>query len=93
MEVKGGAEKSLTGRWCSGRDELRDSRPGTTRRGQWNTFQVLGAIRVEMTWQKKDWHLLSIRMCSSLIVHQASTTFHPALVWVVVSGSCEVQIS
>ena len=47
IEAKGGVEKSLTGRWCAGRDELRDSRPGTTRRGQWNTFQILGAMRVE----------------------------------------------
>ena len=46
-EVKVGVEKSLTGRWCPGRDELGRFKTGTTKRGQWNTLQVLGAIRVE----------------------------------------------
>jgi hypothetical protein len=27
IEVKGGVEKSLTRRWCLGKDELEDSRP------------------------------------------------------------------
>jgi hypothetical protein len=46
IEVKGGVEKSLTGRWCSGRDELGDSRPALPERGQWNTLQVFGGMRV-----------------------------------------------
>jgi hypothetical protein len=47
IEVKGGVEKSLTGRWRPGRDELRDSRPALPERGQWNTLQVFGAMCVE----------------------------------------------
>lgn len=46
-EVKRGVEKSLTGRWCPGRDELRDSRPGTTRRRSVEHVPSLGAMRVE----------------------------------------------
>lgn len=92
-EVKGGVERSLTGRWCPGRDELRDSRPALPEEVSGTRSKFLGRCAWKMTWQKKDWHLLSIRICSSLIVHQASTTFHPALVRMVVSGSCEVQIS
>jgi hypothetical protein len=53
----------------------------------------LGVIRVEMTRQMIDWLLLSIKMYSSLLVPQTSTTFHAALVRVVVSGSLRSQIS
>jgi hypothetical protein len=84
-------EKSLTRRWCPGRDELRDSRPALPEEVSGTRSKVLGRCAWKMTWQRKEWHLLSIRICSSLIVHQTSTTFHPALVWVVVSGSREVK--
>ena len=49
-EVKVGVEKSLTGRWCPGRDELGRFKTGTTKRGQWNTLQVLGQYAWKMTW-------------------------------------------
>jgi hypothetical protein len=91
MEVKGGAEKSLTGRWCPGRDELRDSRPVLPEEVSGTSSKFLGGCVWRMTWQKTDWLSLSIKICFSLIVHQTSTTFHAALVWVVVFGSREVK--